>query len=365
MTDFTYILLSDHRFIKEAKSEISLPSKGITELIIDKYTRILTVPSKLTVDVQPIFTYSLMQAHTTEFSDIGSLSALISKSLKPGLGFRIFLIDASSQFERNRDIEIKLGEQIESEEHPVKLDNPDCAVLLIIRDSSAIFGITEDPESVHAICTIFRPGQSKKDYISRSEGKLEEAIDRFHIDLSAVDTCIDIGAAPGGWTDLMLRNGKRVIAIDKGELEYRRLRRYGQIAIVPEPEDVDKMKKISDTIDSGITVCQSMPGQEFMLIHIKSNFGEETAKTLGRRVEMLLVDSNIHYTESVRCALALASSVRTGGLLVLTLKINNHKPRPAIDYATSVLSVSYGAIAIKKLVKDRRELTLFAKRISS
>ncbi len=364
MADFTYILLSDHRFIKEAKSEISLPSKGTTELIIDKYTRIFTVPSKLAIDGQQIFTYSLMQANTAEFSEIGSLSALISESLKPGLSFRIFLIDASSQFERNRDIEIKLGEQIESEEHPVKLDNPDCAVLLIIKDSFAIFGIAEDPESVHAICTIFRPGQSKKDYISRSEGKLEEAIERFRIDLSTVDTCIDVGAAPGGWTDLMLRNGKRVIAIDKGELEYKRLRRYGQIAIVPEPEELDKMKKISGTIDTGITVCQGMPEQEFMLVHIKSNFGEETAKTLGRRVEMLLVDSNTHYTESIKCALALADSVKAGGLLVLTLKINNHKPTQAIDYAASELSASYGDIAIKKLVKDRRELTLFAKKIS-
>ncbi len=367
MSDLTYILLSDPRFVKEAKSEICLPPEGAKELIIDKYTHVLSVPSELRIYGSQIFTYSLIPAQFADFSDITDLSAPISGSLKPGLSFRIFLIDASSQFDSNREIEIKLGEGIESEEHLVDLTKPDCAVLLIIKDTVAIFGIAEDSASVYAIRTIFRPLQEKTDYISRAESKLEEAILRFGIDLSIVDTCIDIGAAPGGWTDLMLRNGKRVIAVDKAELEYKQLRRYGPIEIVAEPEEQDKMKRIAEMIDPAISVCASgASDRKFRLIHIKSNFKEAAVPIPDQlKAEMLMVDSNTHYTESIRCALELSRFVKSGGLLLLTIKINNRHPKDAIEYALSELPVSYSSITFKKLIKNRREITLFAKRISS
>jgi 23S rRNA (cytidine1920-2'-O)/16S rRNA (cytidine1409-2'-O)-methyltransferase len=58
-------------------------------------------------------------------------------------------------------------------------------------------------------------------YVSRGGGKLEAAIYRWSIDLSARH-CADIGASTGGFTDCMLQHGAAtVVAIDTG---------YGQIA---------------------------------------------------------------------------------------------------------------------------------------
>jgi 23S rRNA (cytidine1920-2'-O)/16S rRNA (cytidine1409-2'-O)-methyltransferase len=58
-------------------------------------------------------------------------------------------------------------------------------------------------------------------YVSRGGFKLEAALDRWHIDLSA-RRCVDIGTSTGGFTDCMLQHGAAgVVAVDTG---------YGQIA---------------------------------------------------------------------------------------------------------------------------------------
>lgn len=58
-------------------------------------------------------------------------------------------------------------------------------------------------------------------YVSRGGLKLEKAVNVFPIDL-AERVCADIGASTGGFTDVMLKNGARLVyAIDVG---------YGQLA---------------------------------------------------------------------------------------------------------------------------------------
>jgi 23S rRNA (cytidine1920-2'-O)/16S rRNA (cytidine1409-2'-O)-methyltransferase len=58
-------------------------------------------------------------------------------------------------------------------------------------------------------------------YVSRGGFKLEAALDRWHIDLTARH-CADIGTSTGGFTDCMLQHGAAgVVAVDTG---------YGQIA---------------------------------------------------------------------------------------------------------------------------------------
>ncbi|MBE0600963.1 MAG: TlyA family RNA methyltransferase [Firmicutes bacterium] len=57
-------------------------------------------------------------------------------------------------------------------------------------------------------------------YVSRGGLKLEKALQSFNLDVSGI-TALDIGAATGGFTDVLLQNGAaRVIAVDVG---------YGQL----------------------------------------------------------------------------------------------------------------------------------------
>lgn len=60
-------------------------------------------------------------------------------------------------------------------------------------------------------------------YVSRGGLKLEKAVDVFGVIL-ADQTCMDVGASTGGFTDCMLQNGaKKVFSIDvgKGQLDWK------------------------------------------------------------------------------------------------------------------------------------------------
>lgn len=93
--------------------------------------------------------------------------------------------------------------------------------------------------------------ESKIDYVSRGGLKLEKAIEVF--DLNLEDVCaMDIGASTGGFTDVMLRNGaKLVYAIDVGynQLDYKL--RIDPRVVVMEKTNIRYLDKslVTDEID--------------------------------------------------------------------------------------------------------------------
>lgn len=79
---------------------------------------------------------------------------------------------------------------------------------------------------------------------SRAYLKLWEALTRLGVWPGPGETCLDLGAAPGGWTWALARLGARVIAVDKAELDPAvaampgvEHRRGSAFALAPEPAD--------------------------------------------------------------------------------------------------------------------------------
>ncbi|MDP2814644.1 MAG: TlyA family RNA methyltransferase [Erysipelotrichaceae bacterium] len=59
----------------------------------------------------------------------------------------------------------------------------------------------------------------KKTFVSRAGFKLEEIIEKHHVDINGLN-CIDIGASTGGFTDCLLqRNAQSVTAVDVGTMQ--------------------------------------------------------------------------------------------------------------------------------------------------
>lgn len=63
--------------------------------------------------------------------------------------------------------------------------------------------------------------------ISRAEFKLLEALEYFDISLEPGKRVLDLGAAPGGWTRLLLEAAMQVVAVDPAHLDQRLIRRKG------------------------------------------------------------------------------------------------------------------------------------------
>jgi 23S rRNA (cytidine2498-2'-O)-methyltransferase len=53
---------------------------------------------------------------------------------------------------------------------------------------------------------------------SRAAMKLEEALDSLPFEPGRGDSCVDLGAAPGGWTQRLVARGARVVAVDPARL---------------------------------------------------------------------------------------------------------------------------------------------------
>lgn len=54
--------------------------------------------------------------------------------------------------------------------------------------------------------------------VSRAALKVEEALASFELEPGGGETCVDLGAAPGGWTQRLVARNARVIAVDPANL---------------------------------------------------------------------------------------------------------------------------------------------------
>jgi 23S rRNA (cytidine2498-2'-O)-methyltransferase len=66
-----------------------------------------------------------------------------------------------------------------------------------------------------------RPQRMRReaDSISRASMKLDEALEWLGDAPGRGETCVDLGAAPGGWTQRLLARGARVIAVDPAKMK--------------------------------------------------------------------------------------------------------------------------------------------------
>ena len=77
---------------------------------------------------------------------------------------------------------------------------------------------------------------------SRAAMKLEEALDSLTHEPGRGEQCVDLGAAPGGWTQRLVERGARVIAVDPANLSpeltrHPKVRHVKESAFAFEPEE--------------------------------------------------------------------------------------------------------------------------------
>ena len=116
------------------------------------------------------------------------------------------------------DLNLNISNYFELQGYKLDIKNPKQIISIITQGKLCYIGISESKYNL----SNWTGGEHRfkyfDDQISRSEFKLMEAIDTFKIDLSNFRNALDLGAAPGGWTKILLNNKLKITAVDPANL---------------------------------------------------------------------------------------------------------------------------------------------------
>ncbi|MBB3110349.1 23S rRNA (cytidine2498-2'-O)-methyltransferase [Paenibacillus phyllosphaerae] len=162
--------------------------------------------------------------------------------------------------------------------------------------------------------------QREEGQISRAKFKLLEAERAFHIRLEEFREGLDIGAAPGGWTHLLLERGLKVTAVDPAEL-HPSLFQY--------PRLTNLRKNASD--------LKFQPGT----------------------FDLLVCDMSWSPMQMVRLVLDLEEALQPGATAIITVKLMHKKPLQTIKDVISRFGTVFVLRKAKQLFHNREEITLY------
>jgi 23S rRNA (cytidine2498-2'-O)-methyltransferase len=155
--------------------------------------------------------------------------------------------------------------------------------------------------------------------ISRAKFKLMEAMEVFRLELGQVQTALDLGAVPGGWTSVLLEQGLAVTAVDTGDMDPRLNRFKGYTYIKGNVSELELPKNSFDMLTSDISWNP-----------------KNTAQLVNRAADFL----------------------KDGGLAVVTVKLMGTKLRRMIKEVKEIYQEKFDIREAKQLFHNRDEITL-------
>ena len=168
-----------------------------------------------------------------------------------------------------------------------------------------------------------------EDLISRSALKLLEAVETFAIPLAPGMRALDLGASPGGWTQLLARRGLRVDAVDPGALDPR---------------------------------AAGLPGVREHRMTAQTFLRAGTRARVFGRYDLLVNDMRLDARESARIMADAGAVLGPGGTGLITLKLPQRGPTAILRQAQEILRGSFAGQQGRCLFYNRNEVTVLLRR---
>lgn len=162
--------------------------------------------------------------------------------------------------------------------------------------------------------------QREDGQISRAKFKLLEAERAFKLYLETFREALDIGAAPGGWTQLLLERGLRVTSVDPAEL-------HPKLAAYPR---LTALKKNASDV----------------------HFAPGT-------FDLLVCDMSWSPMQMAKLVLEKADALQDGAAAIITVKLMHKKPLQTIRDVVAKLESVFELRKAKQLFHNRDEITLY------
>ncbi len=307
---------------------------------------------------RPIFVRHLAPAQTlislsnTE-RDIGKLALAVAnlptfQQLERGVHFAVqtrLLQTRESHINRpytSGQLNQALAEAIAEETGAVEsIKKPQVIVSLLCTTEKGYLGISTSEENLSDWPGGMRHFAQTPEQISRAEFKLLEALEVFGVTLPARGHALDLGAAPGGWTRLLLKAGLHVVAVDPAQLDPR---------LKGQPR-LEHYRGYAETYLEDARRGVSLP------------------PPLGRRFDVITNDMRMDARQAARLLIQARQCLRTDGFVISTLKLPHTTreidPLKTLKEALGLLhgrdkSGPYGIVQAHQLFHNRQEVTVIA-----
>ncbi len=346
-----YFAITSNSFRKSSIDELNKISQF---KILDEFLNSMVIESEerdfvgKLIQSSPIFIYNMASlqdgvAKITEENYLEILYQKLHQALPKEGSLKIECVDLNCKTSYSaKEIEIFMGERLEAEGRAIDLKSPDYLAYVIMINDHCYSGVSDFRKLWKKFIEPERHYHTNTKYpISRSELKLIQAFDEFEVRQGTI--AIDLGAAPGGWSNCLLRHKYKVIAIDNGLLEYEKFKNNGTRVKIPESLPIKHYDIETNDI-----------------IHIKSNARDVSYLGDAVKVDLILDDMNMEPEASVSILLNLLGNLNPGAGLILTVKCINRKAELHIRKTEKALSGKFKIISIRCLPANRQELTLYA-----
>jgi 23S rRNA (cytidine2498-2'-O)-methyltransferase len=210
---------------------------------------------------------------------------------------------------------------------------PQIVISLLCTHEKAYMGISLARDNLSLWPGGMRHFAQTEEQISRAEFKLLEALEVFGVTLPTRGRALDLGAAPGGWTRLLLEAGLKVVAVDPAKLDPRLFRRPGLVHFRGYTEHYLEVEE---------------PGKK------------------PQRFDVIMNDMRMDARDAARLLIQMRDRLQQDGFIISTLKLPHATasidPLKNLREATSLLSRHFDIVQAKQLFHNRQEVTVIAAR---
>jgi 23S rRNA (cytidine2498-2'-O)-methyltransferase len=338
--EFLDVALNELRRLDKGLRSIAVLVPGIALCANPDITALMRLAAKM----RPIFVRHLapvqvvIDLSNTEH-DVGKLALAIAslpgfKLLERGIRFAVQtrLLQTGEDYVKrpysSGHLNQVLAEAIAEETGAIEsIKKPQVVVSLLCTAEKAYVGISTTEENLSDWPGGMRHFAQTPEQISRAEFKLLEALEVFGLTLPEQGWALDLGAAPGGWTRLLLEAGLNVVAVDPATLDPRLVKH---------------------------------PRLEHYRGYAKT-YLEEAAKR-RKRFDVITNDVRTDAREAARLLVQARKCLYGDSIVITTLKLPHATreidPLRTLKEALSLLNRHYGIVQARQLFHNRQEVTV-------
>jgi 23S rRNA (cytidine2498-2'-O)-methyltransferase len=256
------------------------------------------------------------------FSTLPTELDALAARLDPTAAFGVQLRKCNVDAETAHSLRRRITEHLERYGFRHDTRRPQQVVSVYCTEDRLLIGLSRTFENLSDWGGGMRMYAYREDTISRAEFKLLEAIERFALELPVNGAALDLGAAPGGWSKVLLERGMRVLAVDPAEL--------------------------SPTLSSNPN-----------LTHFKG-LAQDLPMANGRTFDLLTNDMRMDTRESVEITNSMSRYLCDGGLAIVTFKLPKKGITAIVNKGLRLLEESFTLLHAKQLFHNRSEITVVA-----